>query len=47
MTQQEPGPVHAPEFPQNATWLQGGPLTMAELRGRPVLIDFWDYTCVL
>ena len=31
---QEPGPVHAPEFPQNVTWLQGGPLTMAELRGR-------------
>jgi thiol-disulfide isomerase/thioredoxin len=46
MTQPEPGPVHAPEFPPNATWLQGGPLTMAELRGRPVLIDFWDYTCL-
>ena len=46
MTQQEQGPVHAPEFPQNATWLQGGPLTMSELRGRPVLLDFWDYTCL-
>jgi thiol-disulfide isomerase/thioredoxin len=46
MTQQEQGPVHAPEFPPNATWLQGGPLTMASLRGRPVLIDFWDYTCL-
>jgi thiol-disulfide isomerase/thioredoxin len=43
---QETGPVHAPEFPRNVTWLQGGPLTMAELRGRPVLIDFWDYTCL-
>ena len=43
---EEPGPVHAPEFPKNVTWLQGGPLSMAELRGRPVLIDFWDYTCL-
>jgi thiol-disulfide isomerase/thioredoxin len=44
--QDDQGPVHAPEFPANVTWLQGGPLKMAELRGRPVLIDFWDYTCV-
>ena len=43
---QEPGPVRAPEFPANATWLQGGPLRLADLRGRPVLVDFWDYTCV-
>ena len=43
---EEPGPVYAPEFPKNVTWLQGGPLAMAELRGRPVLIDFWDYTCL-
>src|SRR6185295_16828820 len=42
----EQGPVHAPEFPANAAWLQGGPLTVASLHGRPVLIDFWDYTCV-
>jgi thiol-disulfide isomerase/thioredoxin len=46
MTQEEQGPVHAPEFPANAAWLQGGPLRMSELRGKPVLIDFWDYTCV-
>ncbi len=44
--EEEQGPVHAPEFPPQATWLQGGPLKMAELRGRPVLIDFWDYTCI-
>lgn len=45
MTQEE-GPIHAPEFPANAQWLQGGPLRMTDLRGKPVLIDFWDYTCV-
>jgi thiol-disulfide isomerase/thioredoxin len=44
--QDDQGPVRAPEFPSQATWLQGGPLRMADLRGRPVLIDFWDYTCV-
>src|SRR3990172_3290681 len=43
---EEPGPVRAPEFPSGVAWLQGGPLTLAELRGRPVLIDFWDYTCI-
>ena len=46
MTQEERGPVHAPDFPPGLTWLQGGPLTMSDLRGRPVLIDFWDYTCL-
>lgn len=36
----------APEFPQNLTWINSEPLTMAGLRGRPVLIDFWTYSCV-
>ena len=44
--QDDQGPVRAPEFPSNVTWLQGGPLRLSELRGRPVLVDFWDYTCV-
>lgn len=38
--------IRAPEFPPGVTWLQGGPVSMADLRGRPVLIDFWDYTCI-
>ncbi len=37
--------VLAPEL-SGGFWLQGGPLTMAGLRGRPVLVDFWDYTCI-
>ncbi|MHB8376820.1 MAG: redoxin domain-containing protein [Dehalococcoidia bacterium] len=44
--QEEQGPVRAPEFPPNVTWLQGGPLRMADQRGKIVLLDFWDYTCV-
>jgi thiol-disulfide isomerase/thioredoxin len=43
---QEQGPVHAPDFPPDVTWLQGGPLALKDLRGKSVLIDFWDYTCL-
>lgn len=42
---EDEGPIPAPEFPPNVQWLQGGPLSMASLRGKVVLIDFWDYTC--
>jgi len=27
-------------------WIDSPPLTMAELRGKVVLIDFWEYTCI-
>ena len=40
------GPIHAPEFPPQVTWLQGGPIKLADQRGKIVLIDFWHYTCV-
>ncbi len=39
-----PKTVHAPEIGQ--VWLNSPPLTLKELRGRVVLLDFWDYTCV-
>jgi thiol-disulfide isomerase/thioredoxin len=38
--------IFAPE-PVGGEWLQGGPVSLAALRGKGVaLIDFWDYTCV-
>jgi len=40
------GGLNAPEFPSGLEWINSGPLTMAELRGRVVLVDIWDYTCV-
>ncbi|HEY3341130.1 MAG TPA: redoxin family protein [Anaerolineae bacterium] len=37
--------VHAPEFPEGARWINSSPLTLRQLRGKCVLLDFWDYTC--
>ena len=35
----------APEFGAIEAWINSGHLTMEELRGNVVLIDFWTYTC--
>jgi len=36
----------APGFADLAGWINSKPLTMKELRGKVVLIDFWTYSCV-
>ncbi len=36
----------APEFTGITRWLNSEPLTLAGLRGRVVLIDFWTYSCI-
>ncbi len=36
----------APEFSGIVSWLNTEPLTLAGLRGRVVLIDFWTYSCI-
>ena len=36
----------APEFRDVTTWLNSGPLTLSELRGKVVLLDFWTYSCI-
>jgi cytochrome c biogenesis protein CcdA/thiol-disulfide isomerase/thioredoxin len=36
----------APDFAGNDHWFNSKPLTLASLRGRVVLIDFWTYTCI-
>ena len=33
-------------FAGNAGWLNSGPLDPAQLRGKVVLVDFWEYTCI-
>jgi thiol-disulfide isomerase/thioredoxin len=40
------GKIRAPEFPPQLVWLNSAPLTMKALRGKPVLIDIWTYSCV-
>ena len=36
----------APDFQGISQWLNSEPLTLASLRGKVVLIDFWTYSCV-
>lgn len=35
--------VHAPEFAEGLDWVNSGPLRLADLRGRAVLLDFWTF----
>lgn len=39
--------VRAPELDPHKTWFNTPrPLSMAELRGKPVLLDFWTFCCI-
>src|SRR3972149_8951708 len=44
MTQEE-ARIHAPDL-VGGYWGNSEPLNIADLRGKAVLIDFWDFTCV-
>ena len=38
------GKTNAPEFPTGLQWINTEtPLTMAQLRGKLVVLDFWTY----
>lgn len=37
--------IHAPEIAEGR-WINSPPLSIKALRGKVILIDFWDYTCV-
>jgi thiol-disulfide isomerase/thioredoxin len=39
-------PATAPEFSGIEQWHNSAPLTMQQLRGKVVLVDFWTYTCI-
>lgn len=39
-------PTVAPEFAGINQWLNSEPLTMKQLRGKVVLVDFWTYDCI-
>ena len=41
-----PKGIQAPEFTGIQDWINSNPLTMQQLKGKVVLIDFWTYTCI-
>ncbi len=41
----EGGELGGPETPA-VSWINSQPLTLAQLRSKVVLIDFWEYTCI-
>lgn len=44
-TSTAPAPM-APEFKGINHWINSAPLTMAQLRGKVVLVEFWTYDCI-
>ena len=36
----------APDFTGITNWINSDPLTMSELRGKVVVVDFWTYSCI-
>lgn len=45
-SEEERGIDTAPGFEGGGNWLNSQPLTLQELKGRVVLVDFWTYTCI-
>lgn len=43
MAQSFAGTVRAPEFSSDLEWINTEPLTMRQLRGKVVVLDFWTY----
>ncbi|GAA5073326.1 redoxin family protein [Lysobacter panacisoli] len=39
-------PVPAPEFTGIGRWFNGPPQTLAALKGKVVLVEFWTYACI-
>ena len=37
------GAVRAPDFPAGLTWFNSEPLSIRQLRGKLVILDFWTY----
>ncbi|QQR78000.1 MAG: cytochrome c biogenesis protein DipZ [Candidatus Moraniibacteriota bacterium] len=42
----QPKGVPAPEIIPGGVWINSKPLSLKELRGKVVLVDFWTYSCI-
>lgn len=42
----KPLPELAAHAKEAANWINSPPLTLEGLRGKPVLVDFWEYSCI-
>lgn len=42
----EPKGVKAPELIPGGAWFNSDPMTLSELKGKVVIIDFWTYSCI-
>jgi cytochrome c biogenesis protein CcdA/thiol-disulfide isomerase/thioredoxin len=42
----EPKGIKAPEIIPGGAWLNSNPLTLEQLKGKIVIIDFWTYSCI-
>jgi thiol-disulfide isomerase/thioredoxin len=39
-------PYPAPELKDVSNWINSNPLTIAGLKGKVILVDFWTYSCI-
>ena len=39
-------PTPAPQFQELTNWINSPPLTISQLKGKVVLVDFWTYSCI-
>jgi cytochrome c biogenesis protein CcdA/thiol-disulfide isomerase/thioredoxin len=39
-------PTPAPQFQGLTNWINSQPLTISQLKGKVVLVDFWTYSCI-
>ncbi|OGD09747.1 hypothetical protein A2397_01145 [Candidatus Amesbacteria bacterium RIFOXYB1_FULL_44_23] len=42
----EPKGIRAPELIPGGVWFNSEPLTLEQLKGKVVIIDFWTYSCI-